>query len=157
MLTRVTPRISSAVASDVDFVRRLSASVFARFGDYEGMLPWLMGDPRMRTAIAWSGTTRIGFAMYVPVDEVPGELDLVAIAVEPAWQTSGVGRALLAFVEDEAGTLAGGRAPSVRLTVAEDNTAARRLFEGTGYRPIDGEHGLYDGGQRSMGLRKRLR
>jgi ribosomal protein S18 acetylase RimI-like enzyme len=111
----------------------------------------------VRTAVAWSGTTRTGFAMYVPVDEVPGELDLVAIAVEPAWQARGVGRALLAFVEDEARTLAGGRsACSVRLTVAEDNAVARGLFEGTGYRPIDGEHGRYDGGQRSMGLRKRL-
>ena len=150
-------QISPAGATDVDFVRRLSAAVFARFGDYEGVLPALMDDPRMRTVVAWSGSTRVGFAMYLPVDDIPGEIDLVAIAVEPAWQARGVGRALLAFVEDEALTLAPGGASSVRLTVAEDNAVARRLFEGTGYRPIRGERGRYDGGQRSMGLRKRLR
>ena len=157
MLVQVVPQISPAGATDVAFVRCLSASVFARFGDYEALLPALMDDPRVRTAVAWSGTTRLGFAMYLPVDDAPGEVDLVALAVEPAWQGRGVGRALLAFVEHEARARAGGGTSSVRLTVAEDNAAARRLFEGTGYRPIDGEQGRYDGGQRSMGLRKRLR
>ena len=153
----MAPQISPAAASDVDFVRRLSASAFAPFGDYGGVLPALMGDLRVRTAVAWSGPSRVGFAMYLPVDDVQGEIDLVAIAVESAWQARGVGRALLAFVEDEARRLALGRGSSVRLTVAEDNVPARRLFEGSGYRPIRGEHGRYDGGQRSMGLRKRLR
>ena len=151
------PRIAPATARDVAFVRRLSAEVFGRFGRYDSLLPSIMPLPRMRTAIATTGGEPSGFAMYSLEDTANGEVDLVAIAVEPARQSRGVGRALLRFVESEALALSGEGPASVRLTVAEDNDAARALFERSGYLPIPGEHGVYDGGQRSMGLRKRLR
>jgi len=154
---QASTQIALASVRDIDFVRRLSAAVFARFGKYDRLLPSLMHASGFRTAVASRGATRVGFAMYSTADGAEGEIDLVAIAVEPAFQARGVGRTLLTFVESEALALAGQGPCSVRLTVAEDNTAARALFEGAGYLPIRGEHGLYDGGQRSMGLRRRLR
>jgi ribosomal-protein-alanine N-acetyltransferase len=151
------PSIVPATARDIGFVRRLSAEAFARFGRYDRLLPGLMPLPWVRTAIAMLGDEPLGFAMYSLEGRASGEIDLVAIAVDPRWQSRGVGRALLGFVESEALAVCREGPASVRLTVAEDNTAARGLFEGSGYLVIPGERGLYDGGQRSMGLRKRLR
>jgi ribosomal protein S18 acetylase RimI-like enzyme len=68
-----------------------------------------------------------------------------------------VGRALLRFVESETRAMSGDGPAWVRLTVAEDNTVARGLFEGSGYVRVPGTEGVYDGGQRSLGLTKRLR
>lgn len=148
------PEIVPATPRDAEFVRRLSGEVFARFGRYDRLLPQLMRMPAMRTAIARSGDSRVGFAMYALES---GEVELVAIAVEPRWQSRGVGRALLGFVESEALEMCGDGPAQVRLTVAEDNTVARALFESRGYARLPGTEGLYDGGQRSLGLAKRLR
>lgn len=152
---QLDPEIVPATASDVAFLRRLSAAVFARFGRYDRLLPEMMRLPRMRTVLAIHGDTRLGFAMYSLVED--GEVDLAAIAVDPSWQSRGVGRALLRFVESEALALCGDGPASVLLTVAEDNTVARRLFERAGYVPLPATEGFYDGGQRSLGLTKRLR
>ena len=38
----------------------------------------------------------------------------------------------------------------LRLSVAEPNARARRLFEQFGFHFVDGEHGRYDGGQRAL-------
>ena len=151
------PEIVPATASDVAFLRRLSAEVFAHFGRYDRLLPEMMHLPRMRTVIAIHGDTRLGFAMYLLESVEDGEVDLAAIAVDPSWQSRGVGRALLRFVESEALALCGDGPASVRLTVAEDNAVARRLFERAGYVPLPATAGFYDGGQRSLGLAKRLR
>ncbi len=86
-----------------------------------------------------------------------GEIDLTAIAVEPAWQSRGTGRALLRHVEQLArSAVPPARPASVRLTVAEDNRRARELFEAVGYRLVPGEEDRYSGGQRSLMLRKNL-
>jgi ribosomal protein S18 acetylase RimI-like enzyme len=148
-------RIVPAGAEHREFVQRLSADVFARFGDYRTMLPRMMRLPWILTAIAEVRGRPVAFAMYSLEDLPRGEIDLVAIAVEPVWESRGVGRALLAHVEREADRLApGGAAAAVRLTVARDNERARRVFERTGFHRIPGEEGIYPGGQRSITLRK---
>ena len=149
------PTIIPATPGDVGFVRRLSHAVFGRFGDYRRILPPMMGWPGIATVVATDGGRRIGFAMYA-LDREPGEVDLIAIAIAPTWQRRGVGRALLQFVESQARIMSPGEATSVRLTVAEDNAAARGLFERAGYVRIPGDRGTYDGGQASLGMRKRL-
>ncbi len=139
------------------FVRLLSAEVFARFGSYDKTLPTMMGWPWIRTVVAQARGRPIGFAMISLEDAGVGEIDLTAIAVEPAWQSRGVGRTLLRHVEQVArSTVAAGRPASVRLTVAEDNRRARGLFEAVGYRLVPGEEDRYSGGQRSLMLRKNL-
>ncbi len=151
------PGIRAATGDDVEYVRRLAAEAFARFGDYERLLPSLMPLPWMRTVVATGADTAIGFAMYSLEDAAAGEIDLVAIAVDARWRSRGVGGALLRFVENEALALRDTGPASVRLTVAEDNTPARGLFERAGYVALAGVTGVYVGGQRSLGMRKRLR
>jgi ribosomal-protein-alanine N-acetyltransferase len=148
-------RVVPAGAGHREFVRRLSAQVFARFGDYETMLPRLMRLPWILTAVAEADGHPVAFAMY-SLESLPlGVIDLTAIAVVPAWQACGVGRTLLAHVEREAERLApGGGEAAVRLTVAEDNERARRVFAAAGFLPVPGRTGTYPAGQRSLILRK---
>ena len=135
----------------------LSAEVFARFGSYDKTLPTMLEWPWIRTVVAESRGRPVGFAMISLEDTGIGEIDLTAIAVEPAWESRGVGRALLRHVEQVArGAAAAGRPASVRLTVAEDNLRARGLFEAVGYRLVAGKEDRYSGGQGSVMLRKTL-
>lgn len=147
-------RIRQGVASDLPFIRELSALVFARFGDYETTLPVMAGQPGVHTLVAVAGQQRIGFAMYTL--EAP-EADLLAIAVLPERQSQGAGKLLLQEVESAVRDYAGeaGEA-AMRLSVALDNTLARRLFERCGYRYRPEEQGFYPGGQPSITMWKRF-
>lgn len=138
------------------FIKQLSAEVFSRFGDYEAMLPGLLASPMVRTVVAEVDGEAVGFAMYSLEDIDDGEIDLAAIAVRPGWQSRGLGRRLLAYVESATRSLVRSRSPIVRLTVAEDNVPARKLFERSGYVPIVEELGSYPRGQRSIALWKRI-
>lgn len=138
------------------FVRRLSAEVFSRFGRYDVTLPEMMGRPWVRTTIAASRGAAVGFVMLSLSEVELGEVDLVAIAVSPAWQSRGVGRRLLEHVESEARRLVSGDRVAVRLTVAQDNLPALKLFRGAGYAGLPGGGGRYPLGQSSIDLVKVL-
>ncbi|WP_289042644.1 ribosomal protein S18-alanine N-acetyltransferase [uncultured Aliiroseovarius sp.] len=72
-------------------------------------------------------TTPYGFAMgRVVVDEA----ELLTIAVDPGWQGHGIGRDLLRRFEAEARNRGAVRA---FLEVAQDNTAARALYNSAGW------------------------
>src|SRR5262249_8998986 len=108
------------------------------------------------------GATRRGFILigfYEPADDRRGDYvaDLLAIAVAPEFQRHGVGTDLLQYAIEFA-TLAGARAPvsELRLTVADTNRGARRLFTRMAFEIIDEEHGMYDGGQRAIRMARRL-
>jgi ribosomal protein S18 acetylase RimI-like enzyme len=150
-------RIVPAHERHRQFVRRLSAEVFSRFGSYDETLPAMMEWPWIRTLVAETGNRTVGFAMISFEDLLAGEIDLAAIAVDPEWQSRGIGTALLDHVERLArSVVARGRQASVRLTVAEDNRPARKLFQGRGFRIVPGREDRYSGGQRSLLLRKHL-
>lgn len=150
-------RLVAATQRHRVFVGNLSAEVFARFGRYEEMLPAMIGREWVRTVVAETERGPVGFAIYSLESIADSEIDLVAIAVLPERQSRGIGRALLEHVESSARKLVDDGPASVRLTVALDNDRARRLFENSGYVAIPGETGFYDGGQPSIGLRKKLR
>ena len=150
-------RLLPAGPSHRELVRRLSAVVFARFGDYDVMLPETMRLPWARTVVASLGGREVGFAIYSLEGLARGEVELTAIAVEPDCHSRGIGRSLLAFVERTTLALTPGvERPSVRLTVAHDNGRARRLFHRAGYRFVRGKQAFYAGGQRALTLRKVL-
>jgi len=151
-----TVRLSPAEPTHRRFVERLSAEVFRRYGGYDVTLPELMEQPWIRTTIAESRGEAVGFAMLSLEDAPRGEIDLVAIAVSPAWQARGVGSRLLEHAETEARRLAPGGRVAVRLTVAVDNQPALRLFTGAGYARRPGAGGRYPRGQRSINLFKRI-
>lgn len=76
-----------------------------------------------------SGGKVVGFSNFVPVVGEPGEAELAAIYVLPGAQGRGVGARLLdAGVERSAG------ARRIILYVVRDNLAARRFYEGRGFR-----------------------
>ena len=68
-----------------------------------------------------------------------------------------MGRRLLDYAIDLA-TLAGQRVsvPEIRLTVADSNEGAQRLFCRCGFDVLDARHGAYDGGQVAIRMRRRL-
>ena len=150
-------RLIPAAEAHATFVESLSAAVFSRFGDYASVLPEWLSQPGIHTCIAQAGNTAVGFAMYGATLEPAHELNLLAIAVVPAWQSRGVGRKLLQHVETvAAGAAASGGRAYVHVTVAEDNTKARRLFELSGYETVPGREGVYPAGQRSLDMRKKI-
>ncbi len=146
-----------AEEKDRGFVRRLSAAVFARFGDYDRTLPVWMGMPEIGTVVARIDDEPVAFAMYETKTLAPGILDLLAIAVTPSWQSRGIGRRLLGHCEELARDR---RTPEglaeVEVTVAEDNDPARRLFDRSGYLVDPSGSGSYPAGQRALTLRKRV-
>src|SRR5262249_60371296 len=100
------------------------------------------------------GCTMLGF---YPVPRGEYVAALLAIAVAPAAQGRGVGKQLL---EHAIGQARGARRRlplrELRLSVADTNARARRLFVRHGFRLMDGDHGLYDGGQIALHMSRKL-
>jgi ribosomal protein S18 acetylase RimI-like enzyme len=149
-------------AADLDFVRRVSIEVLAEFGDYGKIIPdWLEHDGVL-TFIAEDdqrpiGFTMIGFYRLEGTRDVAYAADLLAIAVERVAHGGGIGRRLL----DHAVATARGarkRLPvrEIRLSVADTNLKARRMFAAAGFVDVPGDHGRYDGGQRALHMSKLL-
>lgn len=135
-----------------EFVRDLSDVAFAPYGDYRVLLPAMMADPAVTALAAFASGQPIGFAMYAVDDDLPGWVEVVAIAVVEAWRGQGVGRRLLAAVESRVG--GDGTPVSMVATTAIDNAPARALFEAAGFRRAPWPSGRYDGGQRAIDLVK---
>jgi ribosomal protein S18 acetylase RimI-like enzyme len=154
-------RIRRAVPRDSIFIRDVAQEVFAHFGPYGRLLPGWLLHPEVMTFLAEQDDgTPLGYAMLalrpfddeeMSVDGGGGLVDLVAIAVDPKSQQRGIGRALIHYVLDTARRMAPMMGiAEVRLSVAEPNTVARRLFESEGFTIVDPAHGFYAGGQRSI-------
>jgi ribosomal protein S18 acetylase RimI-like enzyme len=82
--------------------------------------------------------------------------DLLALAVLPSFQRRGVGTRLLHHVIEVAERVApSSRISSLRLTVAETNTGAQRLYARHGFRIVDGS-ATYDRGQKALRMARPL-
>ena len=147
------PVVRPGTRGDRAFVRCLSAAVFSRFGDYDRLLPALLDSVSVETAVIEVDGVPAGFLMIDPMGGPEGEGDLIAIAVDPAHHRRGLGRLLLRHAESLVRDGASGRG-AIWLTVADDNPEAKALFDASGYRVVDADHGRYDGGQRSIAMRK---
>ncbi len=152
----LTVRIRRGGPGDAAFVRSVAEQVFSELGDYGRILPtWLVHDGVL-THVAEENGVPVGYTMlgfYSAGPPRPDEYvaDLLAIAVSPTAQGRGVGKQLLAHAIEQAAA-ARRRMPvsELRLSVAEPNARARRLFLQHGFRFVEGEHGRYDGGQRAL-------
>jgi ribosomal protein S18 acetylase RimI-like enzyme len=82
--------------------------------------------------------------------------DLLALAVLPSQQRRGIGSKLLTHVIEVAERVApSSKIDALRLTVAETNTGAQRMYARAGFRVIDG-HATYDRGQKALRMARPL-
>jgi ribosomal protein S18 acetylase RimI-like enzyme len=158
--------IRRAEVSDHPWIVATGAQAYADLGDYTRILPSWLDQPGV---LAWidhdvQGRGR-GFAMlgfYMEEPHVVGLAqqrviaDLLALAVLPAQQGRGIGSKLLAHVIEVAERVApSSKIEALRLTVAETNTGAQRMYTRAGFRVIDGS-ATYDRGQRALRMARPL-
>jgi ribosomal protein S18 acetylase RimI-like enzyme len=150
--------IRPAVPADFTFIRRLAVRVFSYLGDYGRIIPdWLAHDGVLSFVVEEAGRP-VGFTMIgyyrIEGDSQGYAADLLAIAVSPEAQHQGQGRRLLEHAITTART-ARRRLPvrELRLSVAEPNQRARRMFAAAGFVDVAGDHGFYEGGQRALHMR----
>jgi ribosomal protein S18 acetylase RimI-like enzyme len=152
-------RIRRGGPADVEFVRSVAVDVFSHFGDYGRILPtWLLHDGVL-THIAEDGERPVGYTMlgFYPIPKDEFVADLLAIAVAPYAQGRGVGRRLLEHAIAQVHA-AQRRLPlrELRLSVADSNERARKLFNRFGFTLLQGDHGFYDGGQLALHMTRRV-
>jgi ribosomal protein S18 acetylase RimI-like enzyme len=161
--------IRRAEVADHPWIIATGAEAYRDLGDYTRILPSWLEQPGV---LAWidhdiSGRGR-GFAMLgfylddpsaapqTPDKVTPVVADLLALAVLPSFQNKGIGTKLLHHVIEVAERVAPqSRITQLRLTVAESNTGAQRLYARNGFRVVDGS-ATYDRGQRALRMARAL-
>jgi ribosomal protein S18 acetylase RimI-like enzyme len=151
--------IRRAEVQDHPWIVATGAEAYADLGDYTRILPSWLEQPGV---LAWidhdvQGRGR-GFAMlgFYTEDHVRPDArqqviaDLLALAVLPIYQRKGIGARLLSHVIDVAERVApSSHIAQLRLTVAENNTGAQRLYARAGFHIVEGS-ATYDRGQRAL-------
>ena len=144
--------IGKATPRDRDFLEVLAADAFRPFGSYGKLLRGWSDEPGVHTYVAREESERLGFVMlgfyYVDHDRRAVYGDVLAIAVAQGQRGRGVGRMLLRHAVEMAyqarRTL---DVREVRLSVADSNGRAQKLFTSEGFGEGEEPRGRYDGGQ----------
>lgn len=153
--------IRRAEVQDYPWIIATGAEAYRDLGDYTRILPSWLEQPGVLAWIDQDNTGRgRGFAMLGFYSEDPSGkqvvADLLALAVLPIFQKKGIGSGLLDHVIEVAERVApSSHISQLRLTVAEDNTGAQRLYARTGFRIVDGS-ATYDRGQRALRMARPL-
>jgi ribosomal protein S18 acetylase RimI-like enzyme len=159
--------IRRADLSDHAWIVATGAEAYANLGDYTRILPSWLAQPGV---LAWidhdvqgrgRGFAMLGFYMEDASGTGAGPTqvvaDLLALAVLPTQQNRGIGSKLLSHVIEVAERVApSSDIHALRLTVAEDNTGAQRMYARAGFRVVDGS-ATYDRGQRALRMARPLR
>jgi ribosomal protein S18 acetylase RimI-like enzyme len=150
--------IRRAEVQDYPWIVATGAEAYRDLGDYTRILPSWLEQPGVLAWIDQDPTGRgRGFAMLgFYMEEAGGRgtqhvvADLLALAVLPIYQRHGIGGRLLAHVIDVAERVApASHIQQLRLTVAEHNVGAQRLYARHGFHVVDGA-ATYDRGQRAL-------
>jgi ribosomal protein S18 acetylase RimI-like enzyme len=159
--------IRRAELADHPWIVASGAEAYRDLGDYTRILPSWLEQPGV---LAWidhdlqnrgRGFAMLGFYMDEPNpagNGTPSQVvaDLLALAVLPAFQRRGIGSKLLHHVIEVAERVApSSHISALRLTVAETNTSAQRLYARNGFRIVDGS-ATYDRGQRALRMARPL-
>ncbi len=140
--------IRPAASLDYGFIRSLSKEAFSLYGDYEEIIPRWFVNPDVMTVISLKKGLSVGFAMlYV----LSGEI--LAIAVKPEYQGSGIGTGLLNNIERIASQLGMER---LMLHTATENEVAEMLFRNASFTVIGKVEGYYPRGQAALIMAKEI-
>jgi len=130
------PVIRPMTPFDLELVAALHAACFSE-GWSAASIGALLAGPGAFGLLAASDGQPAGFILVRPAAD---EAELLSLAVLPAWRRRGLARRLLAAALERLVT-AGTR--RLLLEVAEDNVAARRLYEGVGLTRVGRRPGYY--------------
>ena len=158
--------IRRAELADHPWIIATGAEAYHDLGDYTRILPSWLEQPGV---LAWidhdvqgrgRGFAMLGFYLDDPSasPSTPSQVvaDLLALAVLPTFQRRGIGTKLLHHVIEVAERVApSSQITTLRLTVAESNTAAQRLYARHGFRIVDGS-ATYDRGQNALRMARLL-
>jgi ribosomal-protein-alanine N-acetyltransferase len=124
-------RITELRTADLSAVTRIHAESFDDAWS-ASMLRRILSMPGAEGIVARNGAGDdiAGFALSRIAG---GESELLSLAVDPAQRRRGIGRRLLLAAIESA---ARGRASVLFLEVAEDNAAARQLYDQHGFTPV---------------------
>ena len=154
--------IRRAEVQDHPWIIATGAEAYRDLGDYTRILPSWLEQPGVlawidRTTMAAVAASRCSASTPRTPPGKQVVADLLALAVLPVYQRTGIGSALLAHVIQVAERVApASHIAQLRLTVAEDNVDAQRLYARTGFRVVDGS-ATYDRGQRALRMARPLR
>lgn len=155
---KITPEIQIRFSSYSDslFIRELSIKVFKPFGEYGDVVQkWHLSGNSI-TIIACHEGMPLGFAMiskpFSRYDQ-DNSSELLAIAIENAWQGKGIGKLLLKEIEKAASNA---EIKILFLHTAVENRNARKLFSDSGYRIWQIKHNFYPEGQDACVMAKKL-
>ncbi|HEU0036769.1 MAG TPA: N-acetyltransferase [Kofleriaceae bacterium] len=156
--------IRRAEVADHPWIIATGAEAYRDLGDYTRILPSWLEQPGV---LAWidhdlqnrgRGFAMLGFYMDEVAASTPSQVvaDLLALAVLPAYQNRGIGTKLLLHVIEVAERVApASRIEALRLTVAETNVNAQRLYTRHGFAIVDGS-ATYDRGQKALRMARPL-
>ncbi len=158
--------IRRAELADHPWIIATGAEAYQELGDYTRILPSWLEQPGVLAWIDYDvqgrgrGFAMLGFYLDEPAASPNGSppvvADLLALAVLPSYQRRGIGTRLLHHVIEVAERVApSSRIATLRLTVAETNTAAQRLYARHGFRVVDGS-ATYDRGQKALRMARPL-
>jgi len=156
--------IRRAEVADHPWIIATGAEAYRDLGDYTRILPSWLEQPGVLAWIDYDvqgrgrGFAMLGFYLDDPTASAGSQViaDLLALAVLPSFQRRGIGTKLLHHVIEVAERVApSSHIASLRLTVAESNTGAQRLYARHGFRIIDGS-ATYDRGQKALRMARPL-
>ncbi len=148
-------KLRQGFSADRVFVRTLSRKVFSAYGPYDEILGQWFDAEACLSFVALKRGSRAGFILVGDPRGLTSETDVevLAIAVEPALHRSGVGSALLKRAEQTLRTL-GFR--SLLLHTAVENSQAIGFFKSQGFFPIESKTRFYPLGQDAFTMKKTL-
>ena len=145
-----------AKKKDLEFITKLSAQVFSRYGHYEEIVSAWFEQGAVVTEVITEKNNTLGFAMLVlERKKVFGSrgAHLLAIGILPEHQRRGVGRALLNHMEEVARKY---NAVEMNLWTAVDNEPALSFFQKAGFEIKRFESYYYPRGQAALAMSKGL-
>jgi ribosomal-protein-alanine N-acetyltransferase len=149
LLSRSEPTMSEARQRDAAAIAALHAASFQR-GWGEDEFHRLLIDRAVVAHRAVIGRTMVGFILS---RMAAGEVEILSVAIAPAWRGRGFARPLLDL---HLRRLAGLGVRAVFLEVDEHNEPACRLYRNAGFSEVGVRKGYYQEGAAALVLRRDL-